>query len=304
MQLAKTMMKKSISDSLTPVGICLAALIGLYFLTQAALTWFEPSRLMGQTDEFFMSNVQMPVEAASPANVTRDASFDAFHRVNIEAPPVEIDRTEIGDDAPETKLQLVLKGRNAAGDGAGSAILQLPDRSEKTFQTGDDVLNNVTLEAVYKTHVILSQRGQLERLTFERDNQNGGGLITNNLPPQQTPKRAVSASAPKAVNRAAVSSAQRYQDSGLTPQDIMRYLRPSPVMRDGQLQGFRLRSSNKALDLSGYGLRPNDIVTHVNGEDLRHSSNISTVLDGLRSNHSSLTITINRDGQILVLTSQ
>ena len=97
-------------------------------------------------------------------DIVFDYSFDPFH------PGSEIDApVDLGEDAPETTLDLTLIGRRS-GDN-GTAILRLPDNSQSVFRIEDEILPGVVLKSVNVDFIAIAQDGRLERLTFDRPSE-------------------------------------------------------------------------------------------------------------------------------------
>lgn len=276
----------------------LAIMLGLFFLVRGLLTFFEPSRAFNIIDN-------APSRAGSAASVERspvsfDTSFDAFHRagVSVDSTPVVF---EIGEDAPETDLNLTLKGRRASNDGAGSATLLLPDGKQDTFLRGETILRNVTLEAIYPSHIIISRSGVHERVTFER--------TSNALLQTEADLASPNDSAVLNVPQADIETLSQNLDAraqqaleGFTPDSFLKSVRPSPVREAGQIIGYRLRSLNRSLDLGELGLKSGDLVTHIGGNDLRQGlPNFKNIVQQFEQNPSGFSLTVSRDGQPITL---
>ena len=78
----------------------------------------------------------LPATPASVAEVPRpalDVGFDAFHR---EAAPTDLPAQDLGEDAPETTLDLELKGLRANQE-SPAAIVKPPSGPDRTFSIGD-----------------------------------------------------------------------------------------------------------------------------------------------------------------------
>lgn len=199
-----------------------------------------------------------------------DFSFDPFHR----AQTADVQNTAgLGEDAPETSLNLTLVGRRAGEN--GTAILVTPDRKQAVYSLGDEIINGVTLKAVNPDFIVLSQDGRLERLTFDKDGQTG--LMT---PP----------------NTADLTSAN------LSPADFMQSVSLTRVDRDNQLIGFRIRAKSSALNLDQYGLNKDDIITHIGREDLTKSRPKFDVIARDIARARSIKIGLIRNGAPLTLT--
>jgi len=147
--------------------LAIAIALGLFFILRAILTYIEPSRAYKIAD-VASNRVSAPSAAGNVAARTAfDPNFDAFHRGGQDV-VVTTTAPVIGEDAPETDLNIKLTGLTVLGGGNGSAIIRLPDGKQSSFSKGDTILRNVTLDAVYPVHIIISRAGTQERVTFER----------------------------------------------------------------------------------------------------------------------------------------
>ncbi len=68
--------------------------------------------------------------------------------------------------APETRLNLELRGLRTSGDGNGEAIIALSATDEQSFAVGDEVIDNTTLHRIDTDGVILQREGRFERLKY------------------------------------------------------------------------------------------------------------------------------------------
>jgi len=295
-----------------------AAAIGLFFLIRGGLTLMEPSRAYKPNLNTAPSITSSTDRGGNRAAI--DPSFDPFHRLIDESIGIQT-RTVIGEDAPETDLNITLKGRRASGDGSGSAILRLPDGQEKTVAQGGEIIKNVTLDAIYPTHIIISRKGTQERLTFER----AAGLIIS-APQETTPKSSPSkpqaaarnsepnvsptTSRPAVLNPADLRQqfparrAQKGNTKAFTigDRDLLSSLRPTPVREDGRFIGYRIRSTAGAERLSDFGFQTSDIITQIDGQNVPENiSELSTLFKRLSKDASGSTFTVQRDGQPLTL---
>lgn len=70
---------------------------------------------------------------------------------------------------PVTRLTWELKGILYSNHSSHSqAILSLPGASDKTYHPGDRIMNQITVVAVNRDHVILEREGHRERLDLRR----------------------------------------------------------------------------------------------------------------------------------------
>ena len=298
----------------------LAIAIGIYFLMRALLTLVEPSRAFHIADNIpgRSLNSGASAQANARSSVSIDPSFDAFHRARkvvavVEAAPI------IGEDAPETDLNLTLTGRRASGDGNGSATLKLPDGSEDTFRQGETILRNVSLKAVYPTHIIISRGGVHERVTFER----APGILLQSEPVKNQQENSPTAPANPPIEKTAplapaskrlsqnvrkltpgqnVTQETRQTLQKITPEEFFRAIRPSPVRQGQRVLGYRITSRNPSINLKELGFERGDLVTHIGGNDLRQGTpNFRNFLEQANQNPSLANLTVNRNGETLTL---
>ena len=159
-------------------------------------------------------------------------------------------------NAPETRLNVQLKGVRANGDGAGVAFILLPDNRQVRASAGTEILDNVEVKYVFEDRVTLLTRGELETLYLRDPEREASGLVA------EATAREVSGPA-----RTGEVSAQRFLQS----------VSFAPVRENGARVGYRLRPRSDAEALRAAGFEPEDIVRRVNaipvskidGEDLQ-----------------------------------
>jgi type II secretion system protein C len=197
---------------------------------------------------------------APPVDLSRLTEVEFF--ADRRAEPVAVEsRVEL---APETQLNLTLKGvRRGLNAESGSAIVQLPDGSERVFLAGREVIDGVTLEEVHVGYVVLNRRGVRETLSLrDRD------------------RLQAAAAAP---DRAASSSIEIFGVS-LAAQT-----------RGGELLGYALPADPPPL-ARALGLRGGDVVTAINGRRLATVENMSELLEDLEE-ADSVTLAVLRGGR-------
>lgn len=73
---------------------------------------------------------------------------------------------------PTTNLQLTLRGAVVESDQSkSSAVIEEPGKPALSYQVGDTLPGNVSLNAVFADHVVLKRNGQLETLKFPPANK-------------------------------------------------------------------------------------------------------------------------------------
>jgi len=201
-----------------------------------------------------------------------DFSSDPFR---LDAPVIEIDP---GLDAPETTLNLAVKGITTGKDDGG-AILRLPDGKDKRVAIGSEVMDNVTLVSVEKGFIILNVGGELQRLTYADTEESSLIMRPDNV----VPTFATSMSGGSSMN---VTT---------SPEDFLSKVAINPQRDNGRVIGYRVTPRGNT-DLSAYGLKAGDTLTRIGTVDLQ----VNRVdFRQLRSIFSSSTATRGVDVQIL-----
>lgn len=241
------------------LGAVSLALVGLtgYFLAKALIVLMAPESAWVAPK--FTSG---PIAAnLSQGQVNYDFAFDPFHR------DVPMIVANIGGDAPETTLNLKLKGYRAADD--GTAILLTPDNKQAVYKIGDEIITNVVLKAVTSDYIVLSQNGRLERLTYENN------------------ETSVLTTAPiKAPGGAELSLEYLLSAVNLVPE-----------IQGGKVMGYKITPKTANLDLSAVKLQSGDVITRVGNVDLtRGIPDIGRLMNTLK-NSKTASITLIRGGQ-------
>ncbi|AKJ94163.1 hypothetical protein TVD_01700 [Thioalkalivibrio versutus] len=227
-------------------------------------------------------------EADAPprSGYTRSAAFSPFG-TSREAAPQAV------ENAPETRLSLELLGVLATGQGNGSAIISAGGANVELYHVGDTIGNQLaTLHQVRADRVILEREGRLETLRLPRGDElrvDGSRSDTD-----QRPSQAAASPAPITAN----ISRSRWLDD---PQRAMNSLRAQPVLRDGALLGIRVTPTRNQREFERAGLQEGDIITSVQGQQVRDIEDPEQILAGL-GDSDRVNITIERDGQTLPLT--
>lgn len=222
------------------VQFFLLALIA-YLVVKAVITYTSP--------EVAWKPVSHSAAQSTPARASvpraYDFSFNAFHREQTAAP------VDTGQDAPETTLNLRLVGVTAIKDNSegGTATLETADQNQKVYRAGAEIINGVSLKAVYGDYVLLSQNGQTERLNFERAEE----------------------SALRAPALAAVKAAVPAIDAEVLAA-FMNNTSIKPQRKNGKTLGYKVLFRQGNFGEMRYGLKDEDIITHVNGMDMRQGS--------------------------------
>lgn len=217
-------------------------------------------------------------------------------------------------DAPDTTLNYTLKGTNSHHlQNLARAVIADDQQAERVYKVGDEFPNGVRVQAIYPDRVVLNAAGRIEVLRLRQSIGAGAtsrtasaaaprspvtpgsdGLIgLNGAPPAPPP------TAPGSINPMVVSAPIDWetvrQQAIADPGAIAKAFSVLPVMVDGKLAGVRVSSNTYGEQLAQAGLKPDDIVTAVNGRKLDSIESGYAALDSLKS-AGAVTLTVNRDG--------
>ncbi len=194
-----------------------------------------------------------------------------------------------GDDAPRTRLPLVLTGVMAAQDPSqGLAILGPNPQAAKVYAVGDSIPGGATLDAVLPQKVLLRHDGVIRSLALPR-----------HVPPSAAPPSA--ASLPRQETTAPQFAARMRALVTHRPGVIAELLRPEPVFSGGHQLGYRVYPGSDPRAFKQLGLKSGDLVLNINGMPLNDPSQDQQIFDTLGSS-SQATVTVLRDGQQRTLT--
>lgn len=202
-----------------------------------------------------------------------------------------------------TKLNLKLHGVIATDDPLkGNAIIA--DGSEQAlYRVGEDIkgTNGVKLAKVEEKRVILDNRGNFESLWLYSEED---FKVTRRANPSNTRPRATPGPiAPRQMTRNRMytppSSANVTHTTATRDQlpknvgDVVRF----SVHRDGgKMVGYRIRPGRDRELFNQVGLKPNDIVTSVNGIEVNDPKQIRSVYKSMKT-ATQAQLTVLRDGQ-------
>jgi len=200
------------------------------------------------------------------------------------------------NNAPITKLNLVLKGVLAATPMLASTAIIAPGRNakEKVYGIGDKIQNGVTIKEIHPDYVVLDRRGSLEILKLQRQ----AGLNNTRY------RRGSSAATYSSLPQTPAQALSRIRRNILrSPTSFGNYALPVVVRQNGKQVGYRLQPQAKGYLLSEIGIQPADIITQVNGVKLNNPQNGIRALRTL-STASQLTLMVRRNGTEVPLSIQ
>lgn len=211
---------------------------------------------------------------------------DAHLFGNFQQTAVQVTQTE---EAPETRLNLVLKGVLATTPmDYGNAIISMgKNGKEDTYGIGDKV-SSATIKEIYADRVLLERGGKLETLRMPKDKNNN--FI-------KTSSRSSAAARP--TTPGGVLSNIR-KEIIRNPTSFGKYAIPVPYRENGKLRGYRLQPQGDRSLFDTVGLQANDVIIAVNGIELKDPAKGLKALRALQR-AKSIDLTILRNGSELPL---
>jgi general secretion pathway protein C len=188
--------------------------------------------------------------------------------------------TAAGTDAPVTTMNLKLVLVFAANDEKlGLAAIGSGTEEVKVYKVGDAVPGGARLHAVYVDRVLLDRGGSIEALL---------------VPPRSGAAQGPATALP--VASAGVSMERVQQIILDNPGLINQVMSRQAVFQDGRLAGVRVNPGPNTQAFNRLGLRPNDLVTAINGMPLDDQSRANEVFNTLNG-ASQARVTVNRNGR-------
>jgi general secretion pathway protein C len=187
-------------------------------------------------------------------------------------------------NAPVTSMSLTLGGVVTAFDsrgrldpGGGYAVIGSSPTDIRNYRVGGVLPGGARLHEVHQDRVLLDRGGSIEALLLPP---------RIGLPPPPPPPPVTSGTVP----------VQRVQQViRENPSILNQIMTRSAVMTGGKLQGLRVNPGPNRQAFDKLGLRPNDLVTAINGMPLSDQTRAEEVFSSL-SSAAEANITVERNG--------
>lgn len=150
------------------------ALIARPWFLNAALAALLGWQLAGLTWQALPANAALPPPPTGPTQVEAAAGDGPppaarLAQLSLFGEPPSPQAPELAEDAPETELDLVLRGIYAAGNGAGIAVIAAGDGDEEVYAVGDQIAGSARITGIFPDRVMLRRGGQAEILRLPAD---------------------------------------------------------------------------------------------------------------------------------------
>ncbi len=202
-------------------------------------------------------------------------------------------------EAPETQLNLTLRGLYATGkETEGYALIASGSGEEKLYAIDDKLPGNTKLNAVYPDRVILERRGQYETLRL-LETESTGSKFT--VPVRSSPEPATMGKRLLTTKFGPNSEVSRMRKEILrNPAKLAELVNAVPATENGQFIGFRIITKKSHPVFNELNLHSGDIITQVNGVDIDSPEKGLQVLQQL-STAQHVQVTLQRNGETVHL---
>ncbi len=208
------------------------------------------------------------------------SQMDIFGKAGVEAQAVKVPVVSaVEQNAPETKLKLVLKGIVDSSKAGGARAIIADGAKQALYALGDSLPQGrgVTLAKVMSDKVILENNGRFESLPLYSDEPTSSARLPSS--------RARSSVQSSSTTRSARNDAAKSVVSG--KKSLADVIKVSMVRESGKVVGYRVRPGKERDLFNSLGLKPNDIVVAVNGVALNSSSKAMEVYKSMREETSA-----------------
>lgn len=229
--------------------------------------------------------------APVPVNPDRQliSQMPSWHLMGVALQGTQPVQTNTPVEAPETKLNLILKGALASNDPEHArAIIADPRGKEEQYAVGEQLPGNAELSEIHPDRVILKRNGRFETLRLPRDKKSSNTVASRRV-----------SSRPTASPRQRLSSARQQLKQGRT--NLPNLVRATPKRgANGKTIGYTLSPGRDRDLFEQVGLQAGDVAIQINDIKLDNPTNSARALKSMQSGDSA-SVTVMRNGQEEVL---
>ena len=270
------------------------ALVILIAWQIAKIVWMlVPAPAAGDAVDVPAGITSTSTAAGGGADVASIAENHMFGEANPDDGPALDPIDEEPEDLPPTRKNLVLKGTIASDLQEFSvAVIEVDNAAQKVYAVGDSLGSGATLDAVYRSRVVLNENGARTILEIPTD-----------FPVSRTSsnRRSPSTTRQSASDNRSIQSVVSQNLSGLT-----EVIRPTPYIVNGEQVGYRVYPGRNRQQFAALGLRPGDLIKDIDGQSLTDPAQAVQVFETLGT-AEQVTLTVERNGEaqsIILKTSQ
>ncbi|EPU5980351.1 type II secretion system protein GspC [Vibrio vulnificus] len=262
-----------------------------------ALTGWTLGQVVWLTQE---SNTQIVAWRPAPQQNAQGKQGERLNLADLQAinlfgvynenKPKPVVSQPVVQDAPKTRLNLVLVGAVASSNPQTSLAVIANRGQQATYGVGEEIEGTrAKLKAVLVDRVIIDNEGRDETLMLE-------GVEYKKL----------SESAPRVISSSTIAKnnppdtdeqlAQIREEITADPQKIFQYVRLSQVKQEDKVIGYRVSPGKSPQLFEAVGLQDGDIAVQLNGNDLTDPAAMGKIFNAV-SELTELNLTVERDGQ-------
>ncbi|MDZ7832489.1 MAG: type II secretion system protein GspC [Desulfobacterales bacterium] len=195
----------------------------------------------------------------------------------------------------QTRLNLKLWGTVATDNrkaGIARAVIEEPELHRQGLYRVGDAIQEATILEIFRSGVVLDVNGKTEKLTLAEEKDGNGAIARSSRPaPSETAARLRGGPSRKiSLKRSEVDSALKNLNQ------LMSEVKIRPYFQDGQASGFILSNIARDSVVRDMGLKTGDIVTGINGREIKTADDAMAFYEKLRSGET-LSIELKRRGR-------
>jgi general secretion pathway protein C len=176
-------------------------------------------------------------------------------------------------NAPDTQMNLTLKGVLAGGAKISFAIIALGQNGAEDFYGIGDQVSGAILREVHADRIILERNGRFETLRLPEEF--GANTFTAETGGSDTPQF----SNPSSPGETLSNIRQKVLRN---PTTFAEYAIPMPYNENGRLRGYKLQPQGDRSLFDSIGLTPDDVIIAINGVELNDPTKGITALRSLQ----------------------
>jgi len=195
-------------------------------------------------------------------------------------------------NAPKTSLKLKLVGLMYSTDkDQARAIIENAKDGARSYAMHERVADKAEIYSIEPDRVILIHAGRREALMLDPNDKTPNSRPDAGVQPINDPGNT------QASTGLQSASGQNTETGSKKMAEVMREFSATPVMENGELQGFRLEAVRNPEIMNEWGITPNDVITAVNGIPLNSPGKIMVLYDKLKKQRE-FEITLNNGGNV------
>ncbi|MDX8382617.1 MAG: type II secretion system protein N [Ghiorsea sp.] len=259
----------------------------LEYILVLSASWMIAGTLIGDQLEVVQQQAQSSSQntvKTSHADASVLQQVDLFGKKEDEAKP-EVVATPLVVKA--SKLNVKLIGTVVAGERSAAVVKMNGSREQQVFFVGNEMQPGVTLDLVEATAIVVSNRGQQERISIEE----GKAIAAAPAVKRIAPARA----RPSRINRSINRNHMEKQLRNFS--QLLSQARVTPHFTNKKADGFTISEIVKGSLYEQIGLINGDVIRKVNGESVVSAEQAMRMYKELQK-ATNIDVEIERKGNI------